>query len=224
MRNYPKKIWNWISHPARELRKFRKLSRLRVNDQTELVIEGFPRSANTFAVVAFQQAQDREVAVAHHHHSVDQIVQGVKRGIPVCVLIRDPVDAVKSAILRDPGDVNDRLARYIEFYSKAWAFRDSFVISPFDQVISDFGKIIQKLNKKFRTNYSVFDQNEKNCQKVFKELVELNSRYDTGDYERSSAPDSRRMKVLSNMSIELNHDLLGDAMALYDQYIKLADD
>ena len=31
-----------------------------------LVIEGFPRSANTFAVVAFRQAQERYVPIAHH--------------------------------------------------------------------------------------------------------------------------------------------------------------
>ena len=42
---------------------------------TELVIEAFPRSANTFATVAFQLSQPAPVRVAHHLHAPAQVTE-----------------------------------------------------------------------------------------------------------------------------------------------------
>ncbi|RMG27959.1 MAG: hypothetical protein D6732_19595, partial [Methanobacteriota archaeon] len=44
-----------------------------IGARTEIVIEGYPRSANTFAVVAFRLAQNRPVKIAHHLHMEAQI-------------------------------------------------------------------------------------------------------------------------------------------------------
>jgi hypothetical protein len=222
-RNF-EKIMNWITHPVRTGRKNRERRRLLVNKNTEIVIEGFPRSANSFAVVAFQHAQTRKVSIAHHHHRVEQVIQGVEKNIPVCVLIRDPVDATKSAVLRDPGDVNDRLIRYIEFYRRAWPLRDRFVIATFSEVTSDYGKIIQKINKKFDTNYSLFEHNETNSAKVFDELSHLNSRFDNGNLERSSAPDRKRKEILNSMSVAMDQVLLEEARVIFNQYLEVAED
>src|SRR5262245_32533170 len=57
---------------------------------TEAIIEGFPRSANTFAATAFQLAQTKPVRVAHHLHVPSQIIAGARWGIPTIVLVRDP--------------------------------------------------------------------------------------------------------------------------------------
>src|SRR5437868_13667498 len=37
-----------------------------LDDATEIVIEGYPRAASSFAVAAFRAAQGRPVGVAHH--------------------------------------------------------------------------------------------------------------------------------------------------------------
>jgi hypothetical protein len=41
---------------------------LSVNRNTQLVIERFPKSANTFAVVSLQNAQSVKLQLAHHMH------------------------------------------------------------------------------------------------------------------------------------------------------------
>src|SRR5687768_15078094 len=69
---------------------------------TELVIEAFPRSGNTFAVVAFQLAQARPVKIAHHLHAAAQVTRGVRLRKPTLVLIRDPLKAVSSHLVREP--------------------------------------------------------------------------------------------------------------------------
>ena len=95
----------------------------------ELVMEGFPRSANTFAVVAFRQAQGRDVSMAHHLHVEAQVFEGVRLGKPVVVLIRQPTDAVKSLIIRHPGaDVESAFKRYISFYKNIEKVIDQVVL------------------------------------------------------------------------------------------------
>lgn len=85
---------------------------------TEIVIEGYPRSANTFAVAAFMLAQERPVKMAHHLHAPAQVIRAVKWGIPTLLLIRQPEDAVLSLLIREPGISAERALRdYIRFYN-----------------------------------------------------------------------------------------------------------
>ena len=58
---------------------------LLVKKDTEIVIEGYPRSANTFAVAAFLLAQGRPVKIAHHLQVPAQVIQGVQWNITTIV-------------------------------------------------------------------------------------------------------------------------------------------
>ena len=69
---------------------------------TELVIDGFQRSANTFASIAFEISQPRPRSTAHHLHAASQIVAAARMHIPCILLVRDPVDAVISHLQRVP--------------------------------------------------------------------------------------------------------------------------
>jgi len=53
-----------------------------VGPGTELMIDGFTRSATTFAVYAFQLSQDAPIRLAHHLHAPAQLIEGARRGIP----------------------------------------------------------------------------------------------------------------------------------------------
>lgn len=94
-----------------------------VSQDTEIVIEGFPRSANTFAVVASTQAQGaRPIRIAHHLHAEAQVLAGVERKLPVIVLIRQPEDAIRSLKIAFPDQDENRMLRlYLRFY-RASAF------------------------------------------------------------------------------------------------------
>jgi hypothetical protein len=58
-----------------------------VSRTTQLVIEGYPRLGNTFAVVAFLQAQKEDVRIAHHLHAPAQVIRAARWRIPTIVLI-----------------------------------------------------------------------------------------------------------------------------------------
>src|SRR2546428_11249384 len=72
-------IWPYL---ALARLKYRTNESRVVTRDSELVIEGFPRSSNTFSIVAFETAQARPVKVKHHLHTAAQIIQAVRWGIP----------------------------------------------------------------------------------------------------------------------------------------------
>ncbi len=141
---------------------------LLVDRKTDLVVEGFPRSGNTFAVFAFREAQEREVRIAHHMHAPAQIVRAARLGVPALVLLRDPVDAALSLMLRDPRYTAEGALRYyVSFYEAVAGYRDHFVLGAFEEVTRDYGPVIERVNGRFGTSFGVFGHDEKNVEKVF---------------------------------------------------------
>src|SRR5215211_1127431 len=130
-------------HPFYNFYRLRPSYRdLLVDRRTQIVIEGFPRSGNTFAVVAFQQAQRESVRVAHHLHMPAQVVLAAQWGILTLLLARKPTDAALSWVIRQPGVlIRQALKHYISFYEKAAEYRDALVVGLFEEVTRDYGRV-----------------------------------------------------------------------------------
>src|SRR5688572_8356268 len=107
---------------------------------TEVCIEGFLRSGNTFTVIAFQQAQPRAVSIAHHVHAAGAVIAAARMGTPTMVLIRPPEESILSYVIRWPElTIDDALRGYVRFYAPLVPYRDRFVVGRFDEVSSDLG-------------------------------------------------------------------------------------
>ena len=127
---------------------------------TELVIEGFPRSGNSFSVFAFLNAGAGNIAVAHHVHSPSQIVSAARYDIPAILLIRSPKDAVTAGLAKiATHTASDLLRAYSVYYRALRPLRDHYVIAPFETVTTDFGRIVAAVNRRFGTGFEEFDQN-----------------------------------------------------------------
>lgn len=143
---------------------------------TDIVIEGFPRSGNTFAVVAFQISQPQRLKVAHHHHAPAQVLRAVQLGLPALVLLRDAPAAVVSLHLRQPELSLARLLRgYIRFHRPLLPHVSSLSIATFDEVISDFGGVVDRLNQQAQTRFTRFDHTSDNVAQCFTIIEERNS-------------------------------------------------
>lgn len=137
--------------------------------QTDVVIEGYPRSANTFAYVAFISCQQQKLSVAHHLHLPAQVTVAAKHRIPCLVLYRNPEDSVISYSIFAPKlTVKQALKGYINFYEPILKLKDSYLLASFDEAIQDFGKITQQLNRKFGTQFGEFEHSKQNEEKCFK--------------------------------------------------------
>lgn len=147
--------------------KYRGHSPEVIGSETELVIDGYFRSANTFAVWAFQLSQDRPVRLAHHLHAPAQLITAARAGIPALLLLRDPEGAILSELLYDKVALADALAAYSRFYTCLLPYLDSFVVGEFEQVTHDFAAVVRRLNTRFGTSFSQFHHCEENTRECF---------------------------------------------------------
>jgi hypothetical protein len=215
-------------HPAvffslfRLLRTRQNLARA-VTPDTQLVIEGFPRSGNSFARRAFVMAQDEKVRIAHHLHVPAQVIRAARWQIPTLVLIRRPRDAVLSFVILDPISVDQALRYYISFYETVEKYRDAYVLGLFEEVTEDFGQVIRRVNDKFGTKFSLFRHDEENVNKVFAGMeTHIRKKYGEMQWERKvQRPSAVRERIKHEIEYDLENPkrkkLIAEAEAVYDR-------
>jgi hypothetical protein len=173
-----------------------------VPGKTVLTIEGYPRSGNTFAVQAFKIGQQLPLRIAHHLHVPAQVIQSVRFGIPTCVIIRKPEDTIRSLILKYPMlSPKAALLGYANFYETCYDYRQRFVTALFDQVISDFGAVIDQINAKFGTHFKRFEHTQGNLDKVYERLGHKARNADGGEMFGGFNPNA--MREIAKQKIEL---------------------
>jgi hypothetical protein len=194
-----------------------------VTPDTQLVIEGFPRSGNSFARTAFVMAQDEKVRIAHHFHVPAQVVRAARLRIPTLVLIRRPRDAVLSFAIWNPISVDQALRYYISFYETVEKYCDAYVLGLFEEVTEDFGQVIRRINDKFGTRFSLFHHDEENVGKVFASMEShARNRFGEALWERKvQRPSSMRERIKHEIVYDLENPkrerLIAKADAVYDR-------
>ncbi len=129
-----------------------------VDDRTDLVIEGFPRSGNSLAVAAFAAVQPQPVRVAHHTHSPANVLAAVRRGVPALVVVRAPQECVVDFLLIRPAlGAGPVLRGYVRFHDALLPHVDALVVATHEQVTERFGEIVDRLNARFGTRFARFE-------------------------------------------------------------------
>ena len=127
-------------------------------ENTELVIEGFPRSGNSFSVFAFSNAGAGDLSIAHHVHSPSQIITAARYALPAVLLIRSPEDVVTAGLAKIATHrTGDLLRAYTAYYRSLLPLREHYVIAPFETVTTDFGRVINAVNRRFGTTFTEVD-------------------------------------------------------------------
>jgi hypothetical protein len=228
------KLEKWVQihaggHPAiyfnlfRLLRTRQDLVRV-VTPDTQLVIEGFPRSGNTFARRAFVVAQGESfdrTHVASHLHVPAQVVQAARWQIPTLVVIRRPRDAVLSFAVWNPISVDQALRYYVSFYETVEKYRDACVLGLFEEITEDYGQVIKRINDKFGTTFALFRHDEENVGKVFAHMqAYARNKFGETHWERKvHHPSAVKERMKHEMEYELKNPklakLIAEAEAVY---------
>lgn len=139
-----------------------------IGSTTELVIDGYTRSASTFAVYALQLAQPRPVRLAHHLHAPAQLIEAARRGVPALLLVREPRGAILSQLVREPGvALRDALVAYTRFHACLVPCLDRLVVADFETVTHDFGSVIRRLNSRFGMSLTEFVHTDSTTSECF---------------------------------------------------------
>jgi hypothetical protein len=140
---------------------------------TEIVIEGFPRTGTSFAVAAFRRSQGRKVKIAHHVHAPAQVMAAVRLRIPALVLIRAPEESILSVVVRNPSmDIGHAMKGFQRFYRPLLRIRNRFVGATFEEVTSDFGEVVGRVNERYGTDFVPFQHTEASAASVLAEIEE----------------------------------------------------
>jgi hypothetical protein len=177
-----------------------------VDARTDVVIESYQSCGNTFARKAMEHANP-QARIASHSHSWANVARGLRLGKPVVVLLREPVEAIASHVVRMRLDDLDReLRRYRRFFGRVAAVPESVVLTPFEVTVNRFGDVIAALNTRFSTRFNVFDHADPASKaEVFGEM-EREARSTPSELDRMwriARPNAERAEATKEMQARL---------------------
>jgi hypothetical protein len=125
----------------------------RFPENPDFIVDGYPRSANTFLVTALNISWPNMVVKSHGHDSKN--LKDANGLIPVVSVIRNPIDAIASYAvhmsLYEPERINNPallIALYGDIAKQALDNPHVFTI-PFEEVVSDVVGILDMLEVKY---------------------------------------------------------------------------
>ena len=87
----------------------------------DLFVSGFPRSGNTFFSF-FMRSYFPEKRISTHYHVFAGVRYALSNQVPALIIIRDPVDAISSLLVKDSktsaAAMNGAIHDYIDYYSR----------------------------------------------------------------------------------------------------------
>jgi hypothetical protein len=204
-------------------------SPLLVRQDTEVVIEGAPRSANTFLVAAFELLNPQR-RTAHHLHNPCQVLRAARFGVPCIVVVRDPMDAAASTLVwsadRRPREV---VQDWVMFYERALPYADSFVVADFELATTAPGKVLAAANHRFGTAFATDHEPERHDPLVMESVDRFGRDHDGEVYEtRVARPSSseyrhQQQRVAHRaLDEEVPASLRRRADELYETYLGLS--
>ncbi|HVM63618.1 MAG TPA: dolichyl-phosphate beta-glucosyltransferase [Acidimicrobiales bacterium] len=200
----------------------------KLRDDTAVVVEGFPRSGNTFALFAMRQATENSVHIASHVHHPSQVKLAVAKGVPTMLVVREPIDALASYLIAGPhGRTRGVIKEYIAYHRELAPYADSILVCDFKEVTSDISAVIERLNERFGTDFPPFAHTPENVERAFREIETHHHQVHPEDTRDSGIPrpSERRSDLNARYRAQLQQPryaaLMAEAYRLYEYFREL---
>jgi hypothetical protein len=228
-----RRVWLPISRSPRLFPAMVRVQRKRRNrparSTDEIVIDGFPRSANTFSSRAFRFANP-DVAASHHMHAPANVLLAVRYALPTIVVIRKPVDAVLSEVIRQPRKRLRRgLLEWNSFYATVRPVLDRVVVADFATTTTDYAVVIDEVNRRFGTSFVAYHNSAEADEAVFASIEagarargKSGSRLETQVPRPSKERADRKAALEAELERPALRELLDRAESLYAEYVAVA--
>lgn len=223
---------NWISRrPSLYLATARPFKGdFVVGPKTDIVVEGFPRSGNSFAEAALRVVAKRPLRMAHHCHAAAQMHGAARWDVPALVVMRDPLSACRSLLMHNTSlfDAGLALEEYIMFHEDILPVRDAFVLAEFKAVTTDFQSVLAALDRRFATGpllgsggdfdettvFAKLDETSRERGRVDADGEPYSPRRSEADKQRRDAEKKRVAAVFDDQRLQ---PLIEKAQGLYDR-------
>jgi hypothetical protein len=147
----------------------------------DIVIEGFPRSANSYALQAMRVASNNELEIRGHTHCYVTVLNSVKAHKACILLVREPAMAVASLLKTSkPPRALSAVRNYCRFYERLEPVLGDVVVADFETVTTNFGRVVDQVNQRFGTHFPIYERTTANELEVFRRLDEIAKRANKG--------------------------------------------
>jgi len=205
----------------------RDLSASWVSRKTNICIEGFPRSGNTFAVGLFRLSTGidggldwpglkRGRAICSHTHVAMLVVRAARLGVPCIAVIREPIATLTSWILARKGlRPANAVRQYLWYYRCLQRVEEEVIVADFPTVTNDFRKVIDRVNEKYRTRFECLEITSDVRALIFERLRERHDYLGQPDL-LLTVPSAQRDELKEPLRRQLEACArIGEAKALY---------
>jgi hypothetical protein len=166
---------------------------------TDLCIEGFESSANTFVHSALR-VLDEDLSMAHHKHVVANLKRALRYDVPTLIMYRDPAEAIPSLVSRFRPEIEEAPLRYVCFYRFVVQHADRFMLVSFEEATTDIGAVIDRVGGAWDLQFPYVDSEE--IEEGAKRKIETwTERY--GHPDRISLPREDRNRVKEDIQARL---------------------
>jgi hypothetical protein len=176
--------------------------RLIATPDKDLVIEGFPRSANTFIVEFMElsaRSRGRQLSIAHHTHDPKNIELGIANGIPCLVLVRDPLEAITSYCIYHGLSIEESASRYEMFYENLTSLAEPLPIVDFELILSNPSTVMGIINRSYSVELPIPEDDESISKLAVAEIKQRSIKtHGHENYARKSGAPSSDRTALKN--------------------------
>lgn len=208
---------------------FAKNRDLIVRTDTDIVVEGYPRSGNTYLVALLMSSSKRTLKIARHRHEIGQIRFAIRNKIPIVIVVRKPLDSAVSFVLRENVSLNFALRYYKYFYG--WIMKqnlEKITLFDFSQVTEQQTFVLEKVGHLLEKSCISSDYSDEQEEEV-RERVKKMELLDSGKQEIRSShlalPSSRRGEKSQSIKASINtkdRQLLAECDRIYQNLFRIA--
>lgn len=150
------------------------------DQDTNVYIDGYPRSGNTFLIHLTKQLLSGLNSV-HHLHKIAPIKIAIVKDLPVFILIRNPLDAISSNYLKhfamrdkpvskqlDLRLLNELILDYLFYYKFVSKHKDRITIIEFHRLINFPGTVINQIADKMDVQKEIGYKNITEAEKLYR--------------------------------------------------------
>lgn len=201
----------------------------RIRPSTQIVVEGFPRSGNTYAafVMRYLLNDSSGAVVASQVHTPSQVRLAVARSVPTLVVIRRPDDAVSSLLVAAPHvSARSALNEWIHHYEILLPLAEQFVVASLPELISDMPMVLRRLTDRFGPLVDVARWTAESTAVVHDAMVTHHHDTHAGEPTTAPWPMEHRLVMHGTAQRQLTDPLLAGlrrrADTIFAMYLELA--
>jgi hypothetical protein len=194
-------------------------------DGAAIAVEGFGRSGNTFAANALHLTQPEPFRIISHFHYPIAIGRPAEAGVPVCLVLRTPIDSIISYCQYGDWGPQRFIDDFLAYHRYVLPWLDQIAVVRFEDFTKDFNHLIHAVNKVYGPILHEITNNEELREQTFKQIEENQpgGRIDELQVHRpSEVRKQRKPEIEADIKNNYAEDL-AKVMALYEPFFTRAE-